>query len=375
MTQFSAFLSFLLLATNIVAFPQYGSLAGLNERELEDIMPRLSVVKPQLPPGPLNDTSAKLVNDAAHPFQYPSDSDIRGACPGLNTLANHGYLPRSGIVTPTQIVNAVQEGFNMGNDLAVFLVYAVFIVDGNPLTGLFSLGGKTQLTGPNPPKPAVVGGLNTHALFEGDASTTRQDAFFGDNHSFNETQFDELVEFSNKFGGGVLDLTAASEFRFQRIQESIATNPTFSFVSPRYVGAYAETAFQLLFFVDGRKADARLPLDVARGFFQDGRMPDGFFRTNQSTGFDVVGNVIQEIFEAHPIQPGGNQGSVNTYTVDPNSAGFSNLCQVYTDFINNQIKTVYPNPKGALRDALNTYLGFFFSPLQGACTQVFPYGN
>jgi hypothetical protein len=55
----------------------------------------------------------------------------------------------------------------MGNDLAIFITYNALLVDGNPLTNLLSIGAKTSLTGADPPQPAVVGGLDTHALFEG----------------------------------------------------------------------------------------------------------------------------------------------------------------------------------------------------------------
>ena len=55
----------------------------------------------------------------------------------------------------------------MGYDLAVFVTYAAFLVDGNPITNLMSIGGKSPLTGPDPPKPAIVGGLDTHGVFEG----------------------------------------------------------------------------------------------------------------------------------------------------------------------------------------------------------------
>ena len=58
-------------------------------------------------------------------------------------------------------------GFNMGNDLAVFVTYAAMLVDGNLVTDLLSIGHKTPRTGPDPPQPAIVGGLNTHAVFEG----------------------------------------------------------------------------------------------------------------------------------------------------------------------------------------------------------------
>ena len=56
----------------------------------------------------------------------------------------------------------------MGNDIAVFVTYGAFLVDGNPLTNLLSIGGKSSLTGPDPPQPAIVGGLDTHAVFEGE---------------------------------------------------------------------------------------------------------------------------------------------------------------------------------------------------------------
>lgn len=72
------------------AFPAYGSLAGLSREELETIIPSLTFQPPDSPPGPPADTSAKLVNDAAHPWKQQGPHDIRGPCPGLNTLASHG---------------------------------------------------------------------------------------------------------------------------------------------------------------------------------------------------------------------------------------------------------------------------------------------
>ncbi len=72
------------------AFPAYGSLGGLSKEQPETIVPRLEVAPPEDPPGPLSDTSTKLVNDADHPWMAPGPNDIRGPCPGLNTLASHG---------------------------------------------------------------------------------------------------------------------------------------------------------------------------------------------------------------------------------------------------------------------------------------------
>lgn len=58
-------------------------------------------------------------------------------------------------------------GFNMANDMAILVTFGAFLVDGNQLTNLMSIGEKSTETGANPPAPAIVGGLNTHGVFEG----------------------------------------------------------------------------------------------------------------------------------------------------------------------------------------------------------------
>lgn len=86
---FSA-LSVLVLASIATAFPPYHSLAGLSEAELELIIPTLEIRSVDPPPGPLKDNGTKLVNDKDHPWEPLRPGDIRGPCPGLNTLASHG---------------------------------------------------------------------------------------------------------------------------------------------------------------------------------------------------------------------------------------------------------------------------------------------
>lgn len=39
-------------------------------------------------------------------FQAPGPNDSRGPCPGLNLLANYGYLPRNGYVNLGQVIEA-----------------------------------------------------------------------------------------------------------------------------------------------------------------------------------------------------------------------------------------------------------------------------
>ncbi|TFK18282.1 Cloroperoxidase [Coprinopsis marcescibilis] len=367
-----------LSVTPALAFPaSYSSLGGLSDLELRELMPKLKPVIPPAPPGPLAFTGAKLVDDKKHPWQRQGKDDIRGTCPGLNTLASHGYLPRDGVATPEQIIKAVQEGFNMENRLARFTTYAAHLLDGNPITDLLSIGQKTRRTGPDPPSPAIVGGISNHGTFEGDASMTRGDAFDGDNHSFNQTLFDQFKDFSDRFGGGFYNLTVAAELRFQRIQQSIATNPEFSLFGLRHLTAYAEATFPATFFVDGRRTApgeaGHLDMTSAESFFKGMRYPKGFFRPAAPVGTENV----PAIFTAHPVQPGKNVGGVNTFTVDESLGSILDGCTFYTQFVNTTIRGLYPNPTGVLRRNLNLNLKFFYES-SGAgeeCPQVFPYGR
>ena len=80
----------LVFASIATSFPSYGSLAGLSESELEAIIPTLQIRNVEPPPGPLKFNGTKLVNDKDHPWEPLRPGDIRGPCPGLNTLASHG---------------------------------------------------------------------------------------------------------------------------------------------------------------------------------------------------------------------------------------------------------------------------------------------
>ncbi|KAE9393591.1 hypothetical protein BT96DRAFT_967157 [Gymnopus androsaceus JB14] len=357
---FSSFLaaSLLSLALSAGAFPEYRSLAGLSAAE--------STPGAQPPPPAINDTSSKLVFDEAHPWEPLRPGDIRGPCPGLNTLASHGYLDRSGVVTPGEIITAVQEGFNMGWDLAAFVTYAAFIVDGNHLTNLMSIGAKTPETGPD---------ARTRYYWRFEHSRRIRGNFL-----FNETLFDQLSQAAIDFGSnGTLDVTSAAVHRHNRILDSIARNPNFTFVTPRYLTAYAETTFPLAMFVSNQTSDSSmtLGLDDARSFFQKHKYPDNFFRRNGSYGLTEVGVLGAEVFELFPnIFPGNNEG-VGNYVLDPEDPGFNGdgLCYAYYKQTNFTL-SLYPDPTDDLRTALQQNLASFYSLLgDPTCEEVFPFGQ
>ena len=72
--------------------PSYHSLGGLSQRDQDAAVEKLykeAVYPPDLPP-PMAFNGTKLVHDEAHPWMPLREGDIRGPCPGLNTLASHG---------------------------------------------------------------------------------------------------------------------------------------------------------------------------------------------------------------------------------------------------------------------------------------------
>ena len=51
-----------------------------------------------------------------HAWVAPGPSDLRGPCPGLNALANHGYFPHSGVVPLAVGASATEQVYGQSPD-------------------------------------------------------------------------------------------------------------------------------------------------------------------------------------------------------------------------------------------------------------------
>jgi len=62
------------------------------------------------------------------PHQEPGPGDQRPPCPALNTLANHGELPRSGWFSKDGLIHAIKKNFNMCPALADLFFQMGYII-------------------------------------------------------------------------------------------------------------------------------------------------------------------------------------------------------------------------------------------------------
>ncbi|KAH8808692.1 Chloroperoxidase [Xylogone sp. PMI_703] len=75
------------------------------------------------------------------PYKKPGAGDSRSPCPGLNALANHGYLPHNGRgITGPQMIDAFSKAMNFQTNISQTAVNANFLPLGlDPVTSVVDL--------------------------------------------------------------------------------------------------------------------------------------------------------------------------------------------------------------------------------------------
>ncbi|KAJ6460561.1 Cloroperoxidase [Mycena sanguinolenta] len=179
-------------------------------------------------------------------------SDVRSPCPGLNTLANHGYLPRTGRnITIPMILDAASNAYNM--DAGPILPAAKFgLLSGDELVSL------------------SLDALRLHGLIEHDASISRGDFAFGDNLAFNETLFTVLADANP--GVDYYNVTSAGQVMHARLADSVARNPNVTSTPKELILRSGESAFYLSVMGDPLTGVAKKGVSAGI-FFREERLP------------------------------------------------------------------------------------------------------
>lgn len=149
----------------------------------------------------------------------------------LNTLANHGFLPRDGRnLTRSNVIAGLHNGLNFNTTLGGIMWQQAIIANPTPNATFFTLEQ-----------------LNVHNVLEHDASLSRGDAAFGNNHVFNQSVFDT----SRKWW---TDETVTAEqlanSKIYRQLESRATNPDYTFSASTEEFSLGEVAAPIIVFGD-----------------------------------------------------------------------------------------------------------------------------
>lgn len=179
----------------------------------------------------------------ANPIQVTGDhafiapdfdaGDQRGPCPGLNALANHGYISRDGVVGLLEVSIAINTVYGMGIELATLLATMGTVFVGNPisLNPGFSIGGADP--GAQNLLDNGLGLLGTprglegsHNIIESDSSPTRGDLYNGgDAWTMDLAQFKILHDAFPEGESPAFDILA--QRASDKFNESINTNPNF----------------------------------------------------------------------------------------------------------------------------------------------------
>ncbi|KAL6718421.1 hypothetical protein ACLMJK_004510 [Lecanora helva] len=338
-------LSLALAADTALAFPSLLSEAFINKRNAEPAgldtpCPHMNQMAKRQAPGvtpPFDAEQQYVSNQGEHAFRAPGPNDQRGPCPGLNAMANHGYLPHNGVGSIQDFITGTQDAFGMGVDLASFLAVYGAIFDGD-LTS-YSIGG------PVGGLLSTIGLLGTpqglsgsHNKYEGDVSPTRGDLYqYGNDYKVQVSQFAALYELGQKNGDSV-DLDVLTNYRVTRFQESVNNNPYF-FNAP-FSGVVASPAawsfiYRFMANKSSEHPEGLLTGDVLKSFYSitgdypnfvytpgHEAFPDQWYKRNIADYYTIpyLATDSNVMALAHPefLSVGGNTGKTNTFTgIDP----------------------------------------------------------
>lgn len=162
------------------AFASAYPFAALEQLQTRQTSPPQGAGALPLVPPPFDAELQLVSNSGQYEFVAPGSGDVRGPCPGLNAMANHGYLPRNGVATILQFQTATEKVFGMSPDLGAFLAVYGAVVDGT-LTS-WSIRGTPHIG---------IGG--SHGNYETDSSPLRADLNqYGSNDELVMSQFYSL---------------------------------------------------------------------------------------------------------------------------------------------------------------------------------------
>jgi hypothetical protein len=200
-------------------------------------------------------------------FRRPQSTDLRSPCPGLNILANHGYLPRNGRGYTREMVTSVfKDVYNIGEDISKFLLDESFTMGLNDTEFTLSLQSIGRHSKPQ-------------NLIEHDGSMAHTDfALAGNVNTVEPRLVEKMISFS-KSNRASLNFTELIEYRKWRWLDAIASNPEIDAGGrPQFLAAAEVT----LLFQNFKNEQGVLPVSSVRSIFYRNQLPRGFVKQNET---------------------------------------------------------------------------------------------
>ncbi|KAG0702213.1 Chloroperoxidase [Suillus ampliporus] len=202
-------------------------------------------------------------------FRPPQETDSRCACPGLNTLANHGIISRTGRgISFVELNNRTRETYNFSPSFCYTSHYAARMLKRSYSKDTFDLEE-----------------VSLHNGIEHDASLLRPDSAFEPNQSTKDVpSIEELLAAAtgkDKDGNDVITAKDISKMLGKRRAVSRAVNKEFSLSFLHKIFGSTDTSTLITVF-GGR-------VDDLRSFLLDERIPDGWeSRVRQPYGMTMI---------------------------------------------------------------------------------------
>lgn len=219
-------------------------------------------------------------------YRAPGPDDLRSPCPLVNSLANHGIIPRDGRNILADELAAGARGVGLSTVIAALLSYPIFnerYEEPQPSKGLigniyevirnpWSLMASFALRNPGQVDSlgrAVVNldQIGRHGVIEHDVSLLRRDTAQGDATTKQPDLIDALL--ASTTNGKTCTAEDLSALRVRRIEQQKKDNDKLDYGPPQNGLACGEIAMVLRVFGDGKQ----IPCEYASAFFKEERLP------------------------------------------------------------------------------------------------------
>ncbi|KAK9784227.1 putative Heme haloperoxidase family profile domain-containing protein [Seiridium cardinale] len=214
-----------------------------------------------------------------HSWAPPGPNDVRAPCPMLNSLANHGFLPHDGKDISLNItISALAAALNVNETLSEFLHENA--VTTNPVANATTFS---------------LNDLSNHNILEHDGSLSRADFYWGDDHTFNGTVFNETRSY---WIDDTVTVQMAANARLARVNTSNTTNPTFSMSNLGNAFSLGESAAYIIAL--GDRYNGTVEKSRVEYLFENERLPLelGWSRPEQNIDLGVLQDMLDRIINA-----------------------------------------------------------------------------